>query len=146
MGFNKELRPKVGIGVYIVKDGKLLMTLRKSSHAYGTWCPPGGHLEGGESFLECCQREVKEEVGLDVGSFEMLGVVNNIFSKEKHYVNVDFLAKNVTGEAINGEPDKIGEITWIDLDHLPSPLMLSVENLFKNYPEVLIKLKNNNSF
>lgn len=62
----EKARPKIGIGVYMM-DGKgnLLMTLRTSAHARGTWCPPGGHLEMGESFLECCKKEVKEEVGLE---------------------------------------------------------------------------------
>jgi 8-oxo-dGTP diphosphatase len=88
----KEIRPKVGIGVYIV-DGKgnLLMTLRTSVHEPGTWCPPGGHLEMGESFLECSKKEVKEEVGLEIEEVELLAVVNNIFSQEKHYVNIDFV-------------------------------------------------------
>ena len=93
----EKVRPKIGIGVYIM-DGKgnLLMTLRTSAHEPGTWCPPGGHLEMGESFLNCCKKEVKEEVGLDIEDVEMLGVVNNIFSPEKHYVNIDFVAKGVS--------------------------------------------------
>ena len=42
-------RPKVGVGVIIIKDGKFLMGWRKKSHGSGTWCPPGGHLEYGTS-------------------------------------------------------------------------------------------------
>lgn len=143
----KTVRPKVGVGVYIT-DGKgnVLMMLRKSSHEPGTWCPPGGHLEMGESFLECCKREVKEEVGLDIEDVEFLGAVNNIFSLEKHYVNIDFLAKGVSGAPKICEPDKCAEIGWYQLDNLPQPLMLPTANLFKTHPEVLEKLKNFNSF
>ena len=65
-------RPKVGIGIYIVDGrGNLLMILRKTTHEPGTWCPPGGHLEIGESFLECCKREVKEEVGLNISEYRL---------------------------------------------------------------------------
>ena len=141
-----KIRPKIGIGVYIT-DGKgnLLMTLRTSPHEPGTWCPPGGHLEMGESVLDCCKREVKEEVGLDVDGVEMLVAVNNIFSSGKHYVNVDFVAKGVTGTPEIGEPEKIGKIGWYPLDDLPQPLMLPTINLFKDYSEVLAKLKTFNS-
>ncbi|MBU1039226.1 NUDIX domain-containing protein [Patescibacteria group bacterium] len=141
------IRPKVGIGIYI-SDGKgnLLLTLRTSAHEPGTWCPPGGHLEMNESFLDCCKKEVKEEVGLNLTDIEIIGVVNNIFSPKKHYVNVDFIAKGVSGKPIIGEPDKIKEIGWYSLNNLPKPLMLPVINLFKEYPEVINKLKNFNSF
>ena len=125
-------RPKVGVGVYIM-DGKgnLLMTLRKTAHEPGTWCPPGGHLEMGESFLECCKREVMEEVGLELKDVEFLGAVNNIFSPEKHYVNIDFVAKGVSGTPKICEPDKCAEMGWYSLDKLPQPLMLPTANLFK---------------
>jgi 8-oxo-dGTP diphosphatase len=142
----KEIRPKVGIGVYIVDgNGNLLMTMRIGVHEPGTWCPPGGHLEMGESFLECSKKEVKEEVGLDIEDVEFLAVVNNIFSPEKHYVNIDFLARGVSGMPFIGEPDKIAEIGWYSLDDLPQPLMLPTSNLFKTHPTVLYKLKTYNS-
>jgi len=142
MEFNKELRPKVGIGVYIInKEGQVLLMKRKSAHAEGTWCPPGGHLENGESFFDCCKREVKEETNLDITGTELLGVVNNIFSPEKHYVNVDFVATGVTGELKNMEPEKASDLGWYNLDFLPQPLMLSVQNLFKELPETVSKLK-----
>ena len=47
---DKEQRPKVGIGVMVFKDGKVLMGKRKSSHGEGEWAWPGGHLEYMESF------------------------------------------------------------------------------------------------
>jgi len=141
-----KIRPKIGIGVYIM-DGKgnMLTMLRTSPHGAGTWCPPGGHLEMGESFLDCCKKEVKEEACLDLEDVEMLGVVNNIFSPEKHYVNVDFVAKGVSGVPTIGEPDKCAQIGWYPIDDLPQPLFLSTLNLFKTHPEVIKKLRDFNS-
>lgn len=42
-----EDKPKVrvGIGVFVFKDGKFLMAQRKNAHGDGTWSVPGGHLE-----------------------------------------------------------------------------------------------------
>jgi 8-oxo-dGTP diphosphatase len=42
-------RPKVGVGVIIKKDGKVLMGKRKNAHGDGTWSFTGGHLEFGEA-------------------------------------------------------------------------------------------------
>jgi 8-oxo-dGTP diphosphatase len=42
--------PKVGIGVVVVKEGKILLGKRKGSHGNGEYAGPGGHLEYLESF------------------------------------------------------------------------------------------------
>ncbi len=38
------MRTKVGVGILLIQDGKILMGKRKSSHGEGRWAPPGGHL------------------------------------------------------------------------------------------------------
>ena len=56
---------KVGLGLYILNDrGQVLLGLRKAKHGEGTWCPPGGHMEYGESFEEGAVREAFEETGI----------------------------------------------------------------------------------
>ncbi|MBU0929712.1 MAG: NUDIX domain-containing protein, partial [Nanoarchaeota archaeon] len=57
---------RVGVGVYIIKDNKILFGKRKGFHGSGTWCPPGGHLEFNESIEECAIREVMEETGIKI--------------------------------------------------------------------------------
>lgn len=39
----EEPKPKVGVGVLIVKDGKILMSRRKNAHGAGQLAFPGGH-------------------------------------------------------------------------------------------------------
>lgn len=47
-----EERPKVGIGVIIVRENQILLGERRSGHGAGTFSIPGGHLEFGETFAE----------------------------------------------------------------------------------------------
>lgn len=37
-----ENRPKVGIGVFVFRDGKFVMGQRRGSHGEGSWSIPGG--------------------------------------------------------------------------------------------------------
>ena len=51
-----ENKPKVGMGIMILKDGKILLGKRKNSHGSGEYAFPGGHLEYMESFEGCAKR------------------------------------------------------------------------------------------
>ena len=53
----KDKKPKVGVGVMILKDGEILLGKRKGSHGEGEYAFPGGHLEYMESFSDCAKRE-----------------------------------------------------------------------------------------
>ena len=82
-------RPRVGVGVFVNKDGKILVGKRKGSHGAGTWALPGGHLEPGESFEACCKREVLEETGLTIKNISPVVFTNDIFHDEGvHYITL----------------------------------------------------------
>ena len=49
-------KPGVGVGVIVVKDGKLLLGKRKT-HGKNTWSVPGGWLSFSESWEDCAVRE-----------------------------------------------------------------------------------------
>ena len=116
-----ELRPKVGIGVMVVKDGKVLMGKRKSSHGAGEWAWPGGHLEYMESFEECSRREVREETGMEIQNIRFLRLLNLKAYAPKHYVDIGIAAEWKSGEPQVLEPHKCEEWRWFDIDALPSP-------------------------
>jgi 8-oxo-dGTP diphosphatase len=128
-------RPKVGVGVFVFRDRKFLMGRRRGSHGHGEWSLPGGHLEGGESFDDCCRREVEEETGLKIKNIHPFCFTNDIFAKEnKHYVTLFFTSDYESGEVENREPEKCFEWGWFGSDSLPKPLFLPLENLI---PELL---------
>ena len=124
--------PKVGVGVCVVKDGRVLLGKRKNAHGQGSWCFPGGHLEFNESVEDCAKREVLEETGLSIKNLRVGPYTNDIFEKEnKHYVTLFVVADCDSGEAKLMEPEKCEKWEWFDWDKLPSPLFLSLQNLLK---------------
>ena len=101
-------RPKVGVGIFLIKDNKLLLGRRKGSHGAGEYGLPGGHLELNESFEGCVIRELGEEAGTDIKikTPKFLCVTNLRKYAPRHYVDIGMLAEWVSGEAVVAEPDK----------------------------------------
>ena len=128
---NKIVR--VGVGCWIFNPaGQVLLGKRKSKHGVGTWAPPGGHLEFGETPEQCAMREVFEETGIKISQddFSVFSWTNDIFA-DKHYVTIHCRVDNITDVPTVCEPDKCEYWAWFDMDKLPSPLFLSASNLLK---------------
>jgi len=125
-------RPKVGVGVIIIKDDKILLGKRKNAHGEGGWCYPGGHLEYGESWEACSRRETMEETGIAIKNIRFGGVTNDIFENEqKHYITICMVADFASGEVKLMESDKCEKWEWFEWDKLPRPLFLPTQNLLK---------------
>lgn len=125
-------RPKVGVGVFVIKDGRILMGQRINAHGEGTWSLPGGHLEFFETFEDCAKREVLEETGLTINGITYLTATNDLFEKEnKHYVTIFVKSNDSEGIAKVMEPHKCLKWDWFSWDDLPKPLFLPIENLRK---------------
>ena len=126
--------PKVGIGVFVIKDGKILMGKRKGAHGEGSWSLPGGHLEFKESWEECARRETREETGIKIKNIRFGTATNDFFEKEnKHYVTLFMLADYDSGEVRTMEPNKCEKWEWFDWDKdkLPKPLFVPIRNVLK---------------
>jgi 8-oxo-dGTP diphosphatase len=125
-------RPRIGVGVIVVKDGKVLLGKRKNAHGEGCWSFPGGHLELNEELEECAAREVMEETGISIKNLRKAAFTNDIFKKEqKHYVTLFIVSDFVSGEALVKEPDKCERWEWFDWDKFPEPLFIPIRNLLK---------------
>jgi 8-oxo-dGTP diphosphatase len=126
-------RPKVGVGVVVIKEGEMLLGKRKNAHGEGTWSFPGGHLEYKESWEDCAIRETLEETGLSINNVRFGTVTNDIFHEEqKHYVTIIMLSDYESGDLCLMEPDKCEKWEWFTWDKLPDALFVSIENLLKD--------------
>ena len=115
-------RPKVGVGLLVFKDDKLLLGKRKPGHMGGVYAGPGGHLEFGETFEECAVRETREETGIEIENIRLITVSNLLIWEGKHYVDIGMAADWKSGEPQLMEPDKCEGWAWYGLDELPQPL------------------------
>ena len=136
MAENKNVR--VGVGCWLFNSkGQILLGKRLSKHGTGTWAPPGGHLEFGETPEQCVARELFEETGVKISpdKFKIFRITNDIFTDEdKHYVTIHCRANYDDGIAQFiqvKEKDKCETWKWFYLTDLPSPLFLSAYNLLK---------------
>ena len=136
----KQLGVRVGVGVFVFKNGKFLMLKRKGKHAPGTWSVPGGWQEYGETIEQASRREIKEEVGLEIEDVRFGAVTNNFFPEEGvHSVSIMQISDWKSGIEQNLEPDKCDELKWVTFDDLPTPLFRAWDDLLQS--EFLPKLK-----
>jgi 8-oxo-dGTP diphosphatase len=122
-----------GVGAIVMREGRVLVGLRRGGPATGTWSFPGGKVEPGETPIETAERELLEETGL-VGahprevSFETVCEVEPGVIFATRFVVVDWAG----GEAAEPEPHKCGDWQWRAWDDLPQPLFAPVASLVES--------------
>ncbi|HSW81361.1 MAG TPA: NUDIX domain-containing protein [Candidatus Saccharimonas sp.] len=127
---NSNPQVRVGIAVFVCKNGKFLMLQRQGAHGAGSWAVPGGHLEFGESFEDTSRREVKEETGLIIKNIRFCAVTNDYFMEEnKHYITIWVLSDWSSGKEYIAEPGKCLQQAWHTFEDLPQPLFLPWQQL-----------------
>ena len=124
---------RIGIGVMIFKDDRVLMGKRLGSHGEGQYSFAGGHMEYMESFEDCARREVLEETGIEIKNIRFLMVANVKQYDLKHYVHLTLLADWKNGDPEVLEPNKCEEWLWFDLDNLPEPMFDMCIKSFEAY-------------
>lgn len=127
--------PKIGLAVIVMRNDSVLLGKRKNAHGEGTYAFPGGHLEMWEEFVDCAEREVKEETGLGIeliDNYPVAPPTNDFFKEDdKHYVTLFIRAEYIGGTPRVMEPDKCEKWDWYKWGNLPQPLMLPIQNLIK---------------
>ena len=123
---------KVGCEVFLIENNTVLLGKRKNCYGDGMWGLPGGHLEYGESVLECAKRELKEELGIEGIELKLISIIENI-DERGHYVHISFLLERFLGEIQCMEPDLCYEWKFFDIANLPQELFKPHQKIFKNY-------------
>ncbi|MFW9818061.1 MAG: NUDIX hydrolase [Candidatus Thorarchaeota archaeon] len=106
MAYDKRkypIRPHIGVGVLLIRDGHLLLVKRKFDPDAGYWSIPGGHLDLGERVETAAEREAFEETGFKVKISKLAGIINKIMYDSKgeieyHYVLINYFVEQIEGD------------------------------------------------
>ena len=111
--------PSIGVGGLLINNYRhVLLIKRNQPPAQGLWSIPGGKLEPGETLVEACRREFKEETNLDVDVKQVIAVVERRL-EGFHYVIIDFAVQLIDEEnCVPTAQSDIAEARWIGLDDL----------------------------
>ena len=115
--------PGLGVGLAILRDGKLLLCKRMKAPEAGHWNIVGGKVDHMEPAEIAARREAEEETGLSIGSIRYLGTTEQLIEADRqHWVSLLYVTDDTTGEPQLTEPNKLSAIGFFDLDDLPQPL------------------------
>ncbi len=79
-GYKIYLNPSIGgVGMIFNDEGKLLVVRRSKDPAKGTWHIPGGFVEVGESIEQAIEREIKEELNIEIKAEKYLFSIPNLY-------------------------------------------------------------------
>ncbi len=99
----------------IVRGGHILVAQREGDDDWGLyWEFPGGKLEEDEGAEDCIQRELREELGIDI---EIEGIQQVVFKRYERY-NILLLAYKCRIK--EGGPEAIGcrDVRWVGEEQL----------------------------
>lgn len=113
------------VNVFIINGDKVLLGRRANTGWMdGYLCPPGGHVEKGETPMVAIMREIEEELGTKVKSRDLEFVcvaVRNTSPTE--YVAYEFVIRDKSYRFKNTEAEKCSELVWVDINHLPHDII-----------------------
>lgn len=130
---------------YIQKDGAYLMlhrTVKKNDVNKDKWIGVGGHFELGESPEECVLREVKEETGYTLTSYQYRGLVTFVSGGGvTEYMSL-FTADGFEGEEL---PCDEGQLEWVKMEKVQDLNIWEGDKIFfrlleENVPFFSLKL------
>lgn len=94
-----------------------LLVLNKKGNAMGHWGFPKGHVEAGESEIETAKREILEETGLEVDSFDDGFRFVTRYSPAKDVEkDVIYFLTEVSDGCIHIQQSEIAQFRWLDFD------------------------------
>lgn len=124
--------------VYLIlrkEDEILLLKRANTGYEDGNYSLVAGHIDGNETIKQAMIREAKEEAGITINE-EDLEIVAFLHRKTEPE-RFDFFLKceKWSGNIQNKEPDKCSELTWYDINDLPSNMVSCVKKAIENYKE-----------
>lgn len=108
---NQAIKPHINVTAGLIfKDGRILIAERPQGyHLAGLWEFPGGKQEPDETLEECLEREIKEELGIEIKAERPFTTVSHEYEKKIVCLHV-FECRHISGSptGLDGQ-----NIKWI---------------------------------
>ena len=124
-GFIHFTDPKVGVGVFVVHEGKVLLVRRAMHPEIGKWSIPAGFVDHGEDPQETAVREALEETNLQVAIESLIDVYHNPPSQGGASIFIMYKARLLGGTLQAG--DDADAADFFALDDLPEIAFTSTQ-------------------
>lgn len=116
----RDPTPTIVAAAVIESDGRYLITRREKGHLEGLWEFPGGKLRPSETLPECLQRELREELGVEVIVGEKLETITWSYP-ERPVVLHFFRCRLASGQVVPQEGQAIAWVRPNELERYPFP-------------------------
>ncbi len=121
--------PKVGVGVLVVENGKILLVRRRMNPERGKWSIPAGFLDRGEDPRVTAEREALEETGLSVSIDHLVDVYFNPPNEGGASIFILYRARLLGGTMQAG--DDADAVGFFAFDELPEIAFVSTQDAIK---------------
>lgn len=118
----------IGVGAVVFRGDEVLIIKRGKAPFMGQWSIPGGGLREGERLEDAVIREVREETGVEIRLFGLIGVFEALPEARsgegflRHTLMIDYAAQWVRGAPVAGDDaaaaafapieDALARVSW----------------------------------
>jgi len=121
--------------LYLLKDGQILLAMKKRGFGIGKWNGVGGKVEPNESIEEALERECFEEIDVRISQYKKVGflIFNELHEQERKIMKLHvYTATGWEGEPTETEEMKPG---WFSVNDIPFSKMWPADKIW--LPKVL---------
>jgi 8-oxo-dGTP pyrophosphatase MutT (NUDIX family) len=104
--------------LFLLRDGEILLAMKKRGHGVGNWNGVGGKAEPGETALAAAIRECQEEIGVTPIKPKLVGRLKFLDQSDPNFCHDSHIFVTANWQ---GEPHETDEMRpqWFTLDSIP---------------------------
>lgn len=124
-----QTEPRIGVGVAIVENGKILLIKRAKAPEENHWALPGGKIDLFETCENAIIRETQEEIGVIIKNPFLLTIMDMWDeAKTYHWIAPIYLCTEFEGTPEIREPLKHLGLEWFPINDPPQNISKSVRD------------------
>jgi 8-oxo-dGTP diphosphatase len=115
--------------LFLLRDGEILLAMKKRGFGEGKWNGAGGKVEPGETIEQAAIRECQEEIGVTPRNLEQVADITFLMTHDPNFGHHGLIFVVTDWE---GEPHETEEMRpqWFAIDSIPYDTMWSDDRLW----------------